>query len=54
MDDFQSHGVGLTRAELTALYGPDDIGQGSIFFDFQGVHLHKDDCDLILVFPQDW
>jgi hypothetical protein len=52
-DDFQSTGVGLTEPELTALYGPNDVGQGSIFFDMDGVQLHKVGCDLILVFPQD-
>ena len=54
-DGFQSQGVGLTLAELTALYGPNDIGQGSLFFELEpdGVQLHKVGCDLILVFPQD-
>jgi hypothetical protein len=52
-DDFQSTGVGLTEPELTALYGPNDVGQGSIYFDMDGVQLHKVYCDLILVFPQD-
>src|SRR5215208_6306169 len=52
-DNFQSQGVGLTLPELTALYGPNDVGQGSLFFDMDGVQLHKVDCDLILVFPQD-
>ena len=52
-DNYQSQGVGLTLPELTALYGPSDVGQGSIFFEMDGVQLHKVDCDLILVFPQD-
>ena len=52
-DNYQSEGVGLTLPELTALYGPNDVGQGSIFFEMDGVQLHKVDCDLILVFPQD-
>jgi hypothetical protein len=52
-DDYQSQGVGLTLPELTALYGPNDVGQGSLFFEMDGVQLHKVDCDLILVFPQD-
>ena len=52
-DDFQSQGVGLTHPELTALYGPYDVGQGSLFFELDGVQLHKVDCDLILVVPQD-
>ena len=52
-DNYQSQGVGLTVPELTALYGPSDVGQGSIFFKMDGVQLHKVDCDLILVFPQD-
>jgi hypothetical protein len=52
-DDYQSQGIGLTVPELTALYGPNDVGQGSIYFDMDGVQLHKVDCDLILVFPQD-
>ena len=52
-DDFQSQGVGLTLPELTALYGPYDVGQGSLFFELDGVQLHKVDCDLILVVPQD-
>jgi hypothetical protein len=52
-DNYQSQGVGLTLPELTALYGPNDVGQGSIFFEMDGVQLHKVDCDLILVFPQD-
>ena len=52
-DNFQSQAVGLTVPELTALYGPNDVGQGSIYFDLDGVQLHKVGCDLILVFPQD-
>jgi hypothetical protein len=52
-DNYQSQGVGLTVPELTALYGPNDVGQGSIYFDLDGVQLHKVDCDLLLVFPQD-
>ena len=51
-DNYQSQGVGLTLPELTALYGPYDVGQGSLFFESDGVQLHKVDCDLILVFPQ--
>ena len=53
-DDYQSQGVGLTLPELTALYRPNDVGQGSLFFELDeldGVQLHKVDCDLILVFP---
>ena len=50
-DNYQSQGVGLTVPELRALYGPNDVGQGSIYFDLDGVQLHKVDCDLILVFP---
>jgi hypothetical protein len=52
-DNYQSQGVGLTVPELTALYGPHGFGQGSIYFDMDGVELHKANCDLILVFPQD-
>lgn len=52
-DDFQSAGIGLTREELTAWYGPYDVGQGSIFSGYQGVDLHKVGCDLILSFPRD-
>ncbi len=52
-DNYQSQGIGLTLPELTALYGPNDVGQGSLFFELEGVELHKVDCDLILVFPQD-
>ena len=52
-DNYQSQGVGLTLPELTALYGPYDVGQGSLFFDLDGVQLHKVDCDLILAVPQD-
>jgi hypothetical protein len=54
-DGFQSQGVGLPLPELTALYGPNDVGQGSLFFELDpdGVQLHKVDCDLLLVFPQD-
>jgi hypothetical protein len=54
-DEFQSQGIGLTLPELTALYGPHDVGQGSLFFELDeldGVQLHKVNCDLILVFPQ--
>ena len=54
-DNYQSQGVGLTLPELTVLYGPNDVGQGSLFFELgelDGVQLHKVDCDLILVFPQ--
>ena len=52
-DDYQSLGIGLTAQELEALYGEPEIGQGSIYFDYQGVDLHKVDCDLILAFPLD-
>ena len=54
-DDYQSQGLGLTLSELTALYGPNAVGQGSLFFELDpdGVQLHKVDCDLILVFPLD-
>ena len=52
-DDFQSQGIGLTLPELTALYGPHEVGQGSLYFELDGVQLHKVDCDLILSFPQD-
>src|SRR5918997_2984092 len=52
-DDFQSQGVGLTLPELTASYGPHEVGQGSLYFELNGVQLHKVDCDLILSFPQD-
>src|SRR5215213_2265145 len=54
-DNYQSQGVGLTLPELTALYGPNDVGQGSLIFEsdeLDGVQLHKVNCDLILVFPQ--
>jgi hypothetical protein len=54
-DNYQSQGVGLTLPELTALYGPNEVGQGSLYFELEpdGVQLHKVDCDLILVVPQD-
>jgi hypothetical protein len=52
-DGFRSQGVGLTLPELTELYGPYDVGQGSLYFALDGVQLHKVDCDLILVVPQD-
>jgi hypothetical protein len=52
-DDFASAGVGLTRPELMALYGAEEIGQGSIIYDYQGVDLHWIGCDLILAFPLD-
>jgi hypothetical protein len=52
-DDYQSQGVGLTLPELTELYGPNEVGQGSLYFELDGVQLHKVDCDLILSFPQD-
>lgn len=51
--DFRSAGIGLTREELTALYGPYEIGQGSFVFAYEGVDLHKVGCDLILWFPRD-
>ena len=51
VDDFQSTGIGLTSDELAALYGEGEVGQSSIFYDFQGIDLHKDGCDLILAFP---
>jgi hypothetical protein len=54
LDDFASPGIGLTTQELESLYGERQIGQGSIFFDFQGLDLHKVGCDLILAFPRDW
>jgi hypothetical protein len=53
-DEFQSTGIGLTSDELVALYGEGEIGQSSVFYDFQGINLHKDGCDLILAFPMDW
>ena len=53
-DDFQSPAIGLTARELETLYGEREIGQGSIFFAYQGIDLHKDGCDLILAFPHDW
>lgn len=51
--ELQSAGIGLTAHELETLYGEPEIGQGSIFFDYQGVDLHQDGCDLILAFPLD-
>jgi hypothetical protein len=53
-DDFQSTGIGLTTDELVALYGEGEAGQSHIFYDFQGLDLFKDGCDLILSFPLDW
>jgi hypothetical protein len=53
-DDFQSTGIGLTSDELVDLYGEGEIGQSLIFYDFQGLDLYKDGCDLILGFPRDW
>ncbi|MBW3634785.1 MAG: hypothetical protein KY456_17335 [Chloroflexi bacterium] len=53
-DDFQSTGIGLTSDELVALYGEGEVGQSLIFYDFQGLDLYKDGCDLILSFPPDW
>src|SRR5829696_7144322 len=53
-DDFQSTGIGLTSDELVALYGEGEAGQSLIFYDFQGLDLFKDGCDLILSFPRDW
>ena len=52
-DDFQSTGIGLTGDELVALYGEGEVGQSLIFYDFQGLDLYKDGCDLILSFPPD-
>jgi hypothetical protein len=52
-DNYESQGIGLTVPELTALYGPNEVGQGSIYFELDGVQLHKVDCDLLLVFPLD-
>jgi hypothetical protein len=53
-DDFQSTGIGLTSDELVDLYGEGEVGQSLIFYDFQGLDLYKDGCDLILSFPLDW
>jgi hypothetical protein len=53
-DEFQSTGIGLTTDELVALYGEGEVGQSFIFYDFQGLDLYKDGCDLILSFPLDW
>jgi hypothetical protein len=53
-DDFQSTGIGLTSDELVALYGEGEVGQSLIFYDFEGLDLYKDGCDLILSFPLDW
>ena len=52
-DGFQSTGIGLTSDELEALYGEGEVGQSLIFYDFQGLDLYKDGCDLILSFPRD-
>jgi hypothetical protein len=30
------------------------VGQSLIFYDFEGLDLYKDGCDLILSFPLDW
>ena len=46
-DNYQSQGVGLTVPELSG-YGPNEVGQGSIYFELDGVQLHKVDCDLRL------
>ena len=53
-DGFQSTGIGLTTDELVELYGEGEVGQSLIFYDFQGLDLYKDGCDLILSFPVDW
>ena len=53
-DGFQSTGIGLTTDELETLYGEGEVGQSLIFYDFQGLDLYKDGCDLILSFPLDW
>jgi hypothetical protein len=53
-DDFQSAGIGLTTDELVDLYGEGEVGQSLIYYDFQGLDLYKDGCDLILSFPRDW
>jgi hypothetical protein len=53
-NEFQSAGIGLTSDELVALYGEGEIGQSMIFYNFQGLDLYKDGCDLILSFPLDW
>ncbi len=53
-DDFQSTGIGLTSDELVALYGEGEVGQSFIFYDFQGLDMYKDGCDLILSFLLDW
>jgi hypothetical protein len=53
-DGFQSTGIGLTSDELVPLYGEGEVGQSLIFYDFQGLDLFKDGCDLILSFPRDW
>jgi hypothetical protein len=50
-DGFRSRGIGLTRPELTALYGAADVGQGSLIYDFNGLDLHQVGCDLIVTFP---
>jgi hypothetical protein len=52
-DGFESQGLGLTRQELEDLYGAPEIGQGAIYFALPEVDVHKDGCDLILVFPLD-
>jgi hypothetical protein len=53
-DEFASRGLGLTPEELETLYGEPEIGQGSLIFVYQGVNLHKVECDLILTFPDGW
>jgi len=53
-DGFQSTGIGLTSDELVDRYGEGEVGQSLIFYDFQGLDLFKDGCDLILSFPRDW
>ena len=52
-DEFQSTGIGLTSEELAALYGEGEVGQSFVFYDFQGLDLYKDGCDLILSFSPD-
>ena len=52
-DGFESGGLGLTRPELAARYGPEEAGQSSWVYPFQGLDLHLTDCDLIVAFPPD-
>ncbi|CAA9553008.1 MAG: hypothetical protein AVDCRST_MAG59-1915 [uncultured Thermomicrobiales bacterium] len=53
-DGFVSGGLGLTKPELDALFGPGEAGQGGWLYQMDGATLEAAGCDLVLFFPAGW